>query len=112
MLMTYLIEGLARDELKQPDNVGNAPITFVQTSLQTCLTEKLPLPLQNGMFSKKSFTNSPFTFLCGSGTAKPAWVNKLIFYQSLSSLNGKPDLHFYSIAVKSLFNIHDYAIRN
>ena len=53
MLMTYLIEGLARDELKQPDNVGNTRITFVQTSLQTCLTENLPMPFYaNGFFSK------------------------------------------------------------
>ena len=52
MLMTYLIEGLARDELKQPDNVGNARITFVQTSLQTCLIKNLPMRLQIESFQQ------------------------------------------------------------
>ena len=56
MLMTYLIEGLARDKLEKPDNVCNTCVTFVQTSLQTCLTQQLPMPME--CFQKINFTNS------------------------------------------------------
>ena len=42
---TYLIEGLARDELEKSDNVGNARVALVQTGLQTCLTQKLTICL-------------------------------------------------------------------
>ena len=45
MRTTYLIEGLARDELEKSDNVGNARVALVQTGLQTCLTQKLTICL-------------------------------------------------------------------
>ena len=46
---TYFIEGLARDELEKSDNVGDACVVFVQTSLKTCLVTRSTFFLHKSM---------------------------------------------------------------